>query len=312
MEIGYDIEQQKNAQPKAVTVGFFDGVHVGHRFLISELRRIADERGLKTAIVTFEEHPGKVLRSGYCPQLITTKEEKTEEFEKLGIDYCYFLRFTPDMASLPAKEFMKKLLKEQIGASVLLVGYDHRFGKGRNESFDEYVKYGNELGIEVLAVPPFLNDNEASSSSAVRRLILDGKMREAAKLLNRPYKIEGRVVAGFGVGHDLGFPTANLRFSTDKILPPEGVYAVKVLIEQMPRPYDGMLYIGKRPTLNNGENSSVEVNIFDFNENIYNRKLVVEVIERMRDDARFDSISVLREQLEKDKRAALTILRDKL
>ena len=308
MEIVFDIERQKEVTPKVVTVGFFDGVHLGHRFLIGEMQRIAREKGLKTAIVTFDEHPRKVLQSDYCPQLITTKEEKIEEFERLGVDYCYFLHFTPDMASMPAKNFMNELLKKAIGASVLLVGYDHRFGKGRGESLDEYVKYGEELGVEVLAVPPFLESDEASSSSVVRRLILDGKMEKATTLLTRPYKIAGTVVSGFGVGREIGFPTANLQISADKILPPDGVYAVTVRVEQKPQAYAGMLYVGTRPTLNNGENKSVEVNIFDFNETIYNCKVTVEFIKRIRGDIRFNSVPALKEQLGKDKSEVLKIL----
>ena len=305
MEIVFDIAQQSGTQLKAVTVGFFDGVHIGHRFLIRELRRIAVETSLKTAIITFSGHPRKVLHPDYCPQLITTNEEKIDAFQALGVDYCYVLPFTADLAVLSAREFMKTVLKEQIGASVLLIGYDHRFGKDRSESVDDYVKYGDELGIKVIVAPPLMKGSEVSSSSAVRRLILAGKMREAAALLTRPYRITGTVASGHKVGREIGFPTANLQLPAEKILPPEGVYAVTV---QMPQRYGGMLYIGKRPTLDNGENRSVEVNIFDFIGDIYGCELTVEIVERIRDDIRFNSVAALKKQLEMDKSAALSIL----
>ena len=306
MEIIFDIAQHSYAQPKAVTVGFFDGVHIGHRFLIRELQRVAAETALKTAIITFSGHPRKVLHPDYCPQLITTNEEKMEAFTALSVDYCYILPFTSDLAAMPAKEFMKTILKEQIGASVLLIGYDHRFGKDRSESFDDYVKYGDELGIKVIAAPRLLEGDEASSSSAVRRLILAGKMREAAALLARPYQITGVVAPGHKVGREIGFPTANLQLPAEKILPPEGVYAVNV---RMPQNYGGMLYIGKRPTLNNGEEKSIEVNIFDFIGDIYGCELTIEIVERIRDDIRFDSVAALKKQLEADKGVALSILK---
>ncbi len=167
MKVIFDIEQQSNVIPKAVTVGFFDGVHAGHRFLIDELRRIAAEKGLPSAIVTFDRHPQKTLRPGDCPLLITTREEKTEEFEKLGVDYCYFLHFTEEMAALSAEAFIRDILKKKIGASVLLVGYDHRFGKDRREGFEAYLRYGRENGVEVLLAPSLPGDGEPPSSSAV-------------------------------------------------------------------------------------------------------------------------------------------------
>ena len=306
MEIVFDIAQQSDTPPKAVTVGFFDGVHIGHRFLIRELQRVAAEISLKTAIITFSGHPRKVLHPDYCPQLITTNEEKTETFEALGVDYCYVFPFTADLAAMSAKGFMKTVLKEQIGASVLLIGYDHRFGKDRSESVDDYVKYGDELGIKVIVAPPLIEGSEASSSSAVRRLILAGKMREAAALLTRPYQITGTVATGHKVGREIGFPTANLQVPAEKILPPEGVYAVTARI---PPRYGGMLYIGKRPTLDNGENRSVEVNIFDFTGDIYGRELTVEIVERIRDDIRFPSVAALKKQLEADKGIASAILK---
>jgi len=306
MKIVFDITQQSGTQPKAVTVGFFDGLHIGHRFLIRELQCAAAEASLKTAIITFSGHPRKELHSDYCPQLITTNEEKTEAFEALGVDYCFVLPFTPGLAEMSAKEFMKTVLKEQIGASVLLIGYDHRFGKDRSESVDDYVKYGNELGIKVIAAPPLLEGHEISSSSVVRRQILAGKMREATALLTRPYQITGTVASGHKVGREIGFPTANLQISAEKILPPEGVYAVNV---RMPQSYSGMLYIGKRPTLDNGKNRSVEVNIFDFIGDIYGCELTVEIVERMRDDIHFSSVAALKKQLEADKGVALAILK---
>ena len=309
MKIVLDIEQQREVAPKAVTVGFFDGVHAGHRFLIGELCRIAREKGLPSAIVTFDRHPRKTLGSDNCPPLITTKEEKIEAFETLGVDYCYFLHFTKDMAALPAKEFMRDVLKKRIGTSILLVGYDHRFGSGRSDSFEAYIRYGKETGIGVILAPPLLMGENTPGSSIIRQEILTGNMGIVTKLLGRPYKIDGKVVSGFGVGRKLGFPTANLQINDrEKMIPPDGVYAVTVFVEKNPSPYKGMLYIGTRPTLNNGQTRSIEVNIFDFDKDVYNRQLTVEIHKYIRSAIRFNNLAALQQQLEIDKKKVLAIL----
>ncbi|MDD6209030.1 MAG: bifunctional riboflavin kinase/FAD synthetase [Bacteroidales bacterium] len=307
MKIISDIELEDGRAPKVVTIGFFDGVHAGHRFLIRTLQDIAREKAIPTAIVTFDEHPRKILCADYCPQLIMSKDEKIKELSGLGVDYCYFLHFTPELASLSAKEFIQKILKQKIGASVLLVGYDHRFGKDRKEGFDAYVQYGKEVGMEVLRLPPFSESGENPSSSFIRKKILSGEMDVVASILTHPYSLTGMVVDGFKIGRDMGFPTANLRLvEENKILPPDGVYAVKVLVSGIS--YGGMLYIGKRPTLNNGDDRSIEVNIFDFNEDIYNTQITIQFLKRTRGDIRFKDVASLRKQLEKDKKEVIRVL----
>lgn len=309
MKIIYDIDNEYNSVPKVVTIGFFDGLHIGHRFLIDRLRTIAKEHNMASGIITFSEHPRKVLHSEYCPQLIMSQSEKIRELEKMDIDYCYLLRFTMALASLSAKEFIQKILKQKIGASVLLVGYDHRFGKNREEGFDEYVEYGKEVGMEVLQLPPHSEKNKLVSSSAIRREILSGNMESAALMLTHPFCIEGTVVEGFKIGRELGFPTANLRLSdSDKILPPDGVYVVRLLIDMRHPVYGGMLYIGERPTFDNGKKRSIEVNIFDFNGDIYGKQVSVEFLRKIRDDIRFEDKDALKRQIENDKRESMKIL----
>ena len=309
MKVIYDIDNEYASIPKAVTVGFFDGVHIGHRFLINQLRAIAQKRDVASGIVTFSEHPRKVLPSEYCPQLIMSQSEKICELEKMDIDYCYFLHFTMTFASLSAKEFIQKILKQKIGASILLVGYDHRFGKNREEGFDKYVEYGKEVGMDVIQLPPYSGKDVLVSSSVIRREILAGNMEQAALMLSRPFCLEGTVVEGFKIGRELGFPTANLLLSdNDKILPPDGVYVVRLHIDGRTSVYGGMLYIGERPTFNNGKKRSIEVNIFDFTGDIYGKRLSVFFLKKIRDDIRFGDKESLKQQIEKDKTESMAIL----
>ena len=254
--------------PKAATIGFFDGVHHGHRYLIQQVRAVAARRGCLSAVVTFPVHPCKVMRPEFCPPLLNTTQEKLGLLEATGLDDAILLDFTPDLASLSAYEFMK-LLKERYQVVALVIGYDHRFGHNRSEGFDDYVRYGDELGMEVVPAMAFYEAEEenAVSSSSIRKLLLAGKLTEANICLGYPYFLQGTVVGGYQVGRSIGFPTANLHVDCpDKLVPADGVYAVKVQLGDAC--YGGMLSIGLRPTLNNGTDRSIEVHIFDFKDDI--------------------------------------------
>ena len=282
------------------TIGFFDGVHLGHRFLIGELRKAARERGLPSAVITFPEHPRAVLRTAYQPRLLNTFEEKLRQLATTGVDYCVVLDFTLALSRLSAQAFIADVLARQLRVRSLLIGYDHRFGRDRADGFEQYVAYGAACGMEVLRATPYDEGNTAVSSSEIRALLAAGEVEEADRLLTYPYPVEGQIVGGHRVGRTLGFPTANIRVDDSrKMLPGIGVYAVWV--ELLGKRYKGMLYIGDRPTLRNGRDISMEVHILDFSGDIYNDRIRVCFVRRVRGDIRFASLDLLREQLERDR-----------
>lgn len=291
----------------AATVGFFDGVHIGHRFLIAELKKEAAKRGLKSMVITFKVHPRKVLHAAYLPQLLTSTEEKIEQLKSTGVDEVVELDFTVGMAQLTAAEFIKQILAEQLHVKLLLVGHDHRFGRNREAGFPEYVAYGRQNGMEVIEATRYSTEQFSHiSSSEVRNALLTGDIERANALLTYPYAFTGYVVTGFQVGKKIGFPTANLSpVEPDKLIPGLGVYAVK--IDWKGNTYKGMMNIGRRPTLDNGETVSLEVHIINFGADIYHQQLKVSFIQKIRDEKKFNAIEQLIEQLKIDKEFVLNL-----
>jgi len=286
-------------KPMVATIGFFDGVHAGHRFLIEQVKAEAKRLSLASAVITFPVHPRKVLHKDYQPALLCSYDEKVERLMSTGIDYCISLDFTSEMSMLTANDFMVGILKNKLNVDTLIIGYDHRFGHNREEGFEDYVRYGKEVGMNVLQSIES-DPSEHVSSSRIRRLLGNGDVEKAARLLTYNYTISGRIVEGFKVGRTIGFPTANIKVWEDfKVIPAFGVYAVYVHIEG--QKYNGMLYIGKRPTLHNGDNISLEVNIFDFDEDLYNKSLTVEFLQFVRADQKFANINELKAQINLDK-----------
>ncbi len=284
----------------AATVGFFDGVHLGHRFLIDELKQIACQEGLVSAVVTFPEHPRTVLHSDYQPKLLNSFDEKLSRLASTGVDDCVVLDFTPQLARLTAQEFITDVLADRLRVKTLLVGYDHRFGHNRAEGFEQYVAYGAACGMEVIQASRFSEGDVVVSSSEIRRLLSECRVEEAACLLTYPYQLSGKVVSGYQVGRKLGFPTANIQVEDAcKVIPGIGVYAVWVDLEG--KRYKGMLYIGSRPTLTEGNKISLEVNILDFSSDIYNKELTISFVHYIREDVKFDSLNQLTEQLKRDR-----------
>lgn len=291
----------------AATIGFFDGVHQGHRFLINELKKTAKAEGLQTAVITFNTHPRKVLQATYQPQLINTLDEKIHLLGDTGIDYCIIVDFTIELSKLTAKEFIQDILAKTLNVKTLITGYDHRFGHNRAEGFDDYIRYGASCGIEVIRSTPYVTDDTTVSSSVVRRLLAEGNVSMAAKLLEYPYQLEGTIIHGCKLGRTIGFPTANISVNdADKIIPRIGVYAVWVYLDD--KQYKGMLYIGDRPTVNNGKDISVEVNILDFDQDIYDKVLKVSFVEFIRNDEKFNSLEELKQQLAADREESRRIL----
>ena len=286
----------------AATIGFFDGVHAGHQFLINELKKEAANRQQKSMVITFAAHPQAVLRPHVPMALITTLSEKLALLETTGIDYCVVLDFTKEMAQLSAQQFLQDVLSVRYSVATLLVGYNHRFGHNRADSFEQYVQYGNLMNMAVVLAPQYNTaDKTKINSSHIRQLLTEGKIEPANELLTRPYSFSGVVVEGQKLGRKIGFPTVNLQLTnTSKLLPDSGVYAVQVIFEE--KKYKGMMNIGYRPTINsNPETRNIEVHLFDFNRDIYGQTLVVEMLRKIRDEKKFDSIEELTAQLKKDK-----------
>lgn len=292
-------EEIKEAGGLLATIGFFDGVHLGHRFLIREMKEAAHTKGLPTAVITFPRHPRVALQTDYQPKLLNSFEEKTEHLAETGVDYCIVLDFTLELAYLTAEQFITSVLSHQWRVKTLFVGYDHRFGRDRADGFVQYVHYGAACGMEVLEALRFVEDKVAVSSSEIRKQLALGKVEMAARLLTHPYQLKGHIVHGKKVGRTLGFPTANIRVDEAfKALPREGVYAVWVALKG--EKHKGMLYIGRRPTLDNGA-LTMEVHILDFQEDIYASEIKVSFMHYVRDDIRFRSLEELKEQLKRDK-----------
>lgn len=300
MQIIYQTEKN-NFPPCVATVGFFDGLHAGHRFLIEELKSIAKSQDKKSVVITFSTHPRKVLHSDFQPQLLTTLSEKLVQLDSTGIDICIVLDFTIEIAGLSAFDFLKSILYEQFNVQTLLVGHDHRFGHNRADGFPEYKKYGEMLGMEVILAKRFSTelDNKISSST-IRQAIQTGNINLANRLLTYRYSIRGKVIDGFKNGRKIGFPTANIQPNdSDKLIPATGVYAVRVHWNK--NWYNGMMNIGIRPTMDNGTKISLEVNILDFDADIYNESLEIEFIRKIRDEIKFNSVDELIQQLQKDR-----------
>lgn len=279
------------------TIGMFDGVHRGHQFVLQHVVDEAQQRGLQSMAVTFD-------KTG--PQTLTPLDQKRLLLTKTGIDRIEVLTLNDELKQMTARQFMQQVLKEQYGVKVLLTGYDNRFGHNRVEGFDDYVRYGKELGIEVTSLPPAPSKRKGScvSSSLIRGLITEGNISEANELLGHPYTIAGRVEHGEHIGTKLGFPTANIVVSDPcQLLPATGAYAVKIRLENSVEWKHGMMNIGMRPTFD-GHQQTLEVHIFRLKENLYGQQLEVAFIERLRGEQRFDNIEALKEQLQKDAEAA--------
>ena len=286
-------------EPCVATIGFFDGVHLGHRFLIEQVKELAKDKGLRSALITFPVHPRQVMKSDYRPELLTTPEEKIELLKAQGVDYCIMLDFTVELSQLSALSFMKDILQQRYNVSTLIIGYDHRFGHNRSEGFEDYVRYGQQIGMNVYRAQACMIDDLNISSSLVRTHLLEGKIDLSTRYLGYNYSIEGVVVGGNRVGRTIGFPTANLDLrESNKLIPSDGVYAVRVEVKGCL--YAGMLNIGYRPTLDNGSKKSIEVHILRFDEDIYDEKIRLYFVSRIRSEMKFSGLDELIAQLKRD------------
>ncbi len=301
MNIIEDIEKIDHPYKNAViTIGNFDGVHIGHQALFHQVIEKARALHGTSIVMTFEPHPVRVLKQNNHPPLITLYEQKIELIEKAGIDILICIHFTRKFASIPAKEFIEKILVDRIGMKAIVVGEDYTFGKNREGNLDLLKTYGKRIGFEVIVVRKIQisnNSEDKISSTRIRELISDGKVVESQKLLGRHYQIRGTVMTGRDRGGRLlGFPTANINLY-DELSPKTGVYAVTV--ECKGNKYKGVANIGYSPTFDD-RIFTVEAHLLDFNDDIYGQKIRVNFIKRLRDEKKFLNISELSKQIKKD------------
>lgn len=290
-----------------ITTGTFDGLHLGHQKVISHTINIAREKNGTPVILTFWPHPRLVLGKGDF-NLLNTFEEKNQIFKDLGVEHVYYQKFTPEFAQLSSEEYVKTILVEKFGVHTLVVGYDHQFGKERTGKFETLGDLAIKYGFSLEKVDA-LNVNSLSvSSTKIRNLIENGNVCESNKMLGYDYSVEGNVVEGHKIGAKLGFPTANIKLSdTKKMIPGNGVYAVYARINE--KIYKGALNIGYRPTFPDQlHEKSIEVNLFDFSDNIYNAQITVYFIKKLREELKFNTVDDLISQMHLDKENAKTVL----
>lgn len=319
----------ENEKRKAAVVGMFDGVHLGHRYLLSQLQSAAIQRGLTPIVVTFPHHPLEIINPPLAPKLLSEPNEKLRLLESCGFSdrQVVMLNFDEQMRKLSAREFIA-MLRDRFGVSAILRGFNNRFGTERHLTPSDYRQIGAEEEVEIVDAtgyshPIDLSDSEGAgnlgqsgekvvpSSSLIRELLLEGELERANMLLGAPYPLEGVVKTGQQIGRRLGFPTANVEVGdASKLIPADGVYAVAVYVAGNQHPHRGMLNIGTRPTIGDGRNrSTIEVNILDFEGYIYDSSLRLEFFKRMRGEIKFGNLDALREQLAIDRKNVVNFFR---
>ncbi len=308
MKIYHNIEEFVPVKNAVVTIGTFDGVHLGHRKIISRLKEIADETGGETVLLTFFPHPRLILHpEDQDLRLINTISEKAGLLAQLGVDHLIITPFSRDFSNQTAEEYILDILVEKIGTKKIVIGYDHRFGKDRRGGLEQLQQFAPVYGYDVIEIPEQDIHEVAVSSTRIREALLHGDIALANEFLGYPFFITGKVNRGDQIGRTIGYPTANILVEeTYKLIPKDGIFAVKIYLHGSE--HLGMGYIGHRPTIN-GMTRNIEVNIFDFNRDIYSQPIRMEFLHYVRDDMKFNSLEELTEQLGKDKFAVEKLLK---
>lgn len=308
MKIYHGLDEFKKLEFAVVTSGTFDGVHFGHQKILQSLDEITKKNGGESVLLTYWPHPRLVLFPDQELYLLTSIEEKAKLLSQKHVDHLIIIPFTEAFSDLSSEEFIKDILVEKIGTKKLVIGYDHKFGKNRSGSFQVLRKDGPIYGFEVEEIPKQMIENNAVSSTKIRKALSDGHIEIANEYLGRSFCIHGKVIEGDKIGRTIDFPTANIEvIFKHKLIPAEGIYAVRVKLNQ--HTYKGMLNIGFRPTFG-GTQKRMEVNIFDFNQDIYGDEILVEFYHKIRSEIKFQNVGALKSQLHKDKKEALKILKD--
>ncbi len=308
MKVHHNLSDLPAFQNAIITIGSFDGVHHGHQQILDRLKQLAQAERGESIVITFDPHPRLVLRGDdHGLRLLTTIEEKAALFEKYGIDHMVIVPFTKTFANQSAEEYIEQFLVAKFQPRFIVIGYDHRFGKDRVGNIDYLRHYQDNGHFEIVEIEQQEVKDIAVSSTKIRQALEKGDVKTAGRLLKHPYALSGTVVKGQQIGHELGFPTANLSVDSPyKLIPPAGIYAVRAY--QKGQSYDAALYIGDRPTLEELTQRTIEVHLFDFDQDIYGEELSIEFVDFIRGDAKFKGLDALREQIARDVAAVKIVL----
>lgn len=307
MKVIEDLALFEKPDFSVVTIGTFDGVHVGHQVILNQLTKVARDHNGKSILITFWPHPRFVLK-GADPslKLLSTFEEKVHLLSALNLDYLIKIPFTPEFSNLSADDFVKKILVDPIGTKRLFIGYDHHFGRNREGDIHFLQKSAEKHDFQVEEIPRQDIDDIGVSSTKIRNHLSEGEVQLANVLLGTAYSIEGKVVHGDKLGRTIGYPTANIEIRDDyKLLPADGAYAVRMILKR--KKLDGMCNIGFKPTVK-GNKRTIEAHLFQFNSDIYGEDISLEFIQVLRKEMKFDSVAELKAQLDKDKQHAIKLL----
>lgn len=301
MNVYKGFEEIEHIPNPVLTIGTFDGVHIGHQKIINQLNREAKKIGGESVLFTFYPHPRMVLYPDtHGLKLIQTQVEKLDKLRRMGLKNIIIHPFTKDFSRLTALEFVRDYLVNRLHVKKLVIGYDHQFGKNREGSIDFLRSVSDTYGFEVVEIPAMEIDDVNVSSTKIRNAIIGGDVDKVSRFLGEPFELHGRVVQGQALGRQIGFPTANIDIESDvKLLPKSGVYAVNVLLTDGSI-QEGMMNIGRKPTVSESQSVSIEVHLFDYNQDIYDQYVTVQLLSRFRDEQKFESVFDLKEQLNKD------------
>lgn len=299
LKVFKNFNDYSSQKPLALSLGMFDGVHLGHKCIIDELIKVGSENNLETSVLTFWPHPRFVFNPDEDLKLLNTLDEKTLLMEKYGINNLFLKEFDEEFRNLTGEEFVRQILVDQLNVKYLIIGYDHSFGKNKSGNFELLQKLSKELDFEVEQMEAINIHENNISSTKIRNALLTGKIKEANEMLGYSYSVSGKVAHGKKIGRTIGYPTANIETDSIKLLPQKGAYIVEVYVKG--QQYKGMLSVGTNPTVN-GEKLTVEVYILDFNEDIYEEKIMVKFRDFLHEEIKFENLEKLIERLDEDKR----------
>ena len=304
MKVYQSIQDIKPIKRPVVTLGMFDGAHIGHQSILKQLNTIAQNIDGESVLITFNPHPRMVLQPNCDLKFLNTLQEKEEILRQFELEHLIIQEFTKDFSQVTSVEFVKNLLVDKIKIDTLVIGYDHHFGKNREGNFEQLQVLSKEFGFNLIQLEAIEENDVAVSSTKIRNALNEGNIEYANKALNYNYPLSGKVVHGDKIGRTLGFPTANLEVDPNKLIPKDGVYAVDVFVDDTK--YLGLLSIGFRETVTNSREHRVEVNILNFDQDIYGKTIKLEFLGRLRDEEKFNSLDELISAMNQDKENAIT------
>ncbi len=300
MQVHYNISDEFSMPANIMTIGTFDGVHLGHRKILEEMKQLAQERALQTVVVTFDPHPRKILYPQGDPlYVLTSMDEKIALFEAIGIDHLFVVEFSFEFSSMQADEYVEKFIIKNFSPETLVIGYDHKFGWNRTGDYDMLDYYAKKDAFELIQIDQHKIQDAKISSTVIRLAIQQGDIKSANEKLGYPYMMHGKVVKGQSLGSKIGYPTANLKLNTpDKLLPCNGVYAAFAYLDQVR--YKSLLYVGTKPSVNSSTERFIEVHLKGLNTYLYHEELKIEILEFVRPEAYYPSVEELKTQIQKD------------